>query len=77
MRSLLGAVVGGLLGFAAGSAVYLLLNPVLEESSGLVREMQGLLWNLVPLLTVAGAGLGWWIARRGGNAPTGPAPPAH
>lgn len=64
MRSFLGAVVGGLLGLVVGSSIYLVLNPVLEESSGLVREMQGLLWNLVPLLTLVGAGLGWWVARR-------------
>ena len=64
MRSFLSAAVGGLLGLAAGSSLYLVLNPVLEESSGLVREMQGLLWNLVPLLTLVGIALGWWLARR-------------
>ena len=60
MRSFLSAVVGDLLGLAAESSLYLVLNPVLEESSGLVREMQGLLWNLVPLLTLVGIALGWW-----------------
>jgi hypothetical protein len=57
-------LLGGALGLAVGAAVYLSMNPVLERSSGLVREMQGLLWNLVPLLTVVGMVLGWWFARR-------------
>lgn len=55
---------GGAVGLAVGTAVYLGLNPVLEQSTGLVRELQGLLWNLVPLLTVVGMVLGWWFARR-------------
>lgn len=67
MRSVVAAVVGGLLGFALGSAIYLGLNPVLEESAGLLREMQGLLWNLVPVLTLAGVALGVWGVRRGRN----------
>lgn len=64
MRTFLGAVVGGLLGFAVGSAIYLVLNPLLEESGGLLREMQGLLWNLVPMLTLVGVALGVWGVRR-------------
>lgn len=60
------ASIGALLGFAVGTAIYLGLNPVLEEAEGIVREMQGLLWNLVPVLTLVGAGLGWWVARRAG-----------
>lgn len=58
-------LLGGALGLALGAGVYLTLNPVLEESTGLAREMQGLLWNLVPLLTILGMALGWWFARRG------------
>lgn len=69
MRSFLGAIVGGLLGLAAGFSVYVAVNPVLEESSGLLRETQGLLWNLVPLLTLVGAALGWSVARRRGSGP--------
>ncbi len=64
MRTFLVAVVCGLLGFAVGSAIYLVLNPVLEESGGLLREMQGLLWNLVPMLTLVGVALGVWGVRR-------------
>lgn len=64
MRTWLLVVVGGAVGLAVGAAVYLGLNPVLEQSTGLVRELQGLLWNLVPLLTVVGMVLGWWFARR-------------
>ncbi len=68
MRTVLAAVVGGLLGFALGSAIYLVLNPVLEESTGLLREMQGLLWNLVPVLTLAGVALAAWDVRRRRNS---------
>lgn len=57
-------LLGGALGLVVGSTVYLSVNPVLERSPGLVRELQGMLWNLVPLLTVAGMVLGWWLARR-------------
>jgi H+/Cl- antiporter ClcA len=64
MRNFVAAVVGGLLGFAMGSMINHLLNPVLEESSGLLREMQGLLWNLVPMLTLVGVALGVWVVRR-------------
>ena len=34
-------LLGGAVGLAAGAAVYLGLDPVLEQSTGLVREMQG------------------------------------
>ena len=64
MRVVIGVVVGGLVGFALGSSLYLGLTPSLEEATGPLREMQGLLWNLVPLLTLSGAALGWWVARR-------------
>jgi len=63
MRTFVVAVVGGLLGFAVGSAIYLVLNPVLEGSGGLLREMQGPLWNLVPMLTLVGVALGVWGVR--------------
>lgn len=60
----IGAGVGALLGFALGAVVYVLLTPVLESSSGVLREMQGLSWNLVPGLTLLGAILGWVLASR-------------
>lgn len=59
-----GAGVGAILGFAVGAVVYVLLTPTLEASSGVLREMQGFSWNLVPGLTVLGAVLGWVLARR-------------
>ena len=37
----LGVVGGGVIGFAVGAAVYLLLNPVLEDAKGWVRETTG------------------------------------
>lgn len=63
----LGVVVGGAIGFAAGAAVYLLLNPVLEDASGWIRETQGLLWNLVPILTVLGGVVGGLLQNRAGT----------
>jgi hypothetical protein len=66
-RVALGVVVGGAIGFAAGAAVYLLLNPVLEDASGWIRETQGLLWNLVPVLTVLGAVVGGLLLNRAGT----------
>jgi CHASE3 domain sensor protein len=67
-RVTLGVVIGGAIGFAAGAAVYLLLNPVLEDASGWIRETQGLLWNLVPLLTVLGALVGGLLLHRSETA---------
>jgi hypothetical protein len=57
-RVVLGIMAGGMVGLALGAAVYMVLNPVLEDASGWVRETQGLLWNLVPFLTVLGAVVG-------------------
>lgn len=62
-----GIVVGALLGFGLGAGIYVMVSPWLEAQTGLVREMQGMAWNLVPGLTLLGGGLGaWWaLARRG------------
>lgn len=64
VRTVLGVAAGAAAGFLVAVPVYLLLGPVLESSGGLLRETQGLLWNLVPVLTVIGGGLGWWWTRR-------------
>ncbi len=56
--------LGILVGFGLGAGIYLLVNPVLEASDGLVQELQGMLWNIVPGLTVAGGIGGWMIAAR-------------
>lgn len=61
---MLGAIGGGITGFALAAGIYLLVNPVLEGSDSGIEELQGLLWNIVPLLTLAGVALGWWIATR-------------
>jgi len=66
-RVALGVVVGGAIGFAVGAAIYLLLNPVLEDASGWIRETQGLLWNLVPALSVLGAVVGGLLLNRTGT----------
>lgn len=63
-----GMLSGAAIGLAVGVLAYLILTPVLEASTGLVRELQGLVWNLVPTLTVlggAGGGvIGWRLSRR-------------
>jgi cell division protein FtsX len=61
-----GALIGGVLGFGVGAAVYLAITPTLESATGLIRELQGLSWNLVPGLTILGAVIGLLIglARR-------------
>lgn len=61
-RRLWGALAGATAGFVVASIFYLLITPVLEASSGLVRELQGLSWNLVPGLTVLGGVTGWLAA---------------
>ena len=61
-RRLWGALGGGTAGFVLASVVYLLITPVLEASTGLLRELQGLSWNLVPGLTVLGGVTGWMLA---------------
>ncbi len=64
-----GGLIGGVVGFLVGADVYLLVTPVLEASDGLLRELQGLSWNLVPGLAVLGVVVGVLIAlrRRGGR----------
>ncbi|HSK24890.1 MAG TPA: hypothetical protein VK906_17020 [Egicoccus sp.] len=57
-------VLGALLGFAVSAAIYLVLDPLLETSSTGVRELQGLLWNVVPVGTVAGFVVGVLLASR-------------
>ncbi len=57
-------VIGALVGFGTSSFVYVLVNPLLERSSGLLRETQGLLWSCIPALTILGAVLGHRIAQR-------------
>jgi len=63
-RVALGILGGGTVGFAVGAVVYVLLNPVLEDASGWIRETQGLVWNLVPALTVLGALVGGLLLNR-------------
>jgi hypothetical protein len=60
----LGGLIGAVAGFLVGAGVYLLVTPALEASDGLLRELQGLSWNLVPGLAVVGAVVGVLIAQR-------------
>jgi hypothetical protein len=61
LAPLWGALVGAAAGGAVGVGVYLLLAPVLEASSGWIRELQGFSWNLVPGLLIVGALVGGGI----------------
>ena len=60
-----GVIVGAVIGFIIGALAYFLIAPWLENQEGLLREMQGFTFNLVPGLTILGGGLGaWWAVRR-------------
>lgn len=63
-RRLWAALGGAVIGFAVAAVFYVPITPVLEASTGWVRELQGLSWNLVPGLTVLGAVTGWVLAGR-------------
>ena len=67
LRRLWGAIGGAAAGFVLASVAYLLMTPVLEASPGWIRELQGLSWNLVPVLTVLGGVTGWML-----TGPRGP-----
>lgn len=58
-----GGALGGVVGFVLAAMIYTTVNPVLENSTSWVRELQGMLWNVVPLGTGAGAVIGVLIAR--------------
>lgn len=58
-------LVGAAVGLAVGAGLYLLVDPVLEDAGGLLEELQGLSWNLVPGLGIVGAVVGTrWRHRR-------------
>lgn len=63
VRMFLGLLVGAGLGLGLGAGVYLLLNPALEGAGGTLEDFQGLLWNVVPLCTAAGALVGYLWGR--------------
>jgi H+/Cl- antiporter ClcA len=63
-RGWFGAAGGAVVGFLVGAAIYLLLNPLLERSGGWVEETQGMLWNVVPVLTILGAIVGHQVMGR-------------
>lgn len=56
----LGAVAGGLV----GALVYEWVAPVLERRTDALREAQGLVWNLVPVLAVLGGFVAGRLAHR-------------
>jgi len=65
MRIIGGVIVGAVIGFIVGALAYFLIAPWLENQEGLLREMQGFTFNLVPGLTILGGGIGaWWAVRR-------------
>jgi cell division protein FtsX len=64
LTGVLGALIGGVVGLLVGAGVYLLVTPALETSDGLLRELQGLSWNLVPGLAVLGVVVGVLVMLR-------------
>lgn len=66
-RPMTWAAVGAVLGLAVGAGIHVALASVLEDAGGAVEELQGFVWNLVPLGTVGGAVLGWALWRRRGG----------
>lgn len=65
-RIVVGGLIGLVAGLALGALIYLPLSAWLETQTGLLRETQGLAWNLVPLLALLGGALGaGWVWRRG------------
>jgi len=57
-------ILGAAIGFALGYAIYLWLNPILEDRDDWLREMQGFLFTSILLTTVAGGLFGGWLAGR-------------
>lgn len=64
VNGLLGAGGGGLIGFGVAVVLHLAANPLFEGSTGWVRELHGLLWTVVPALTILGLAAGWWVTGR-------------
>ena len=59
-RICVSAIAGGVV----GAGIYIPLSAWLADQSGLLGELQGLSWNLVPGLIIAGGLLGWWWAAK-------------
>jgi cell division protein FtsX len=60
----LGGLLGAALAFSGAYLLYQWLNPILEDRTDWIRELQGFLFTVVPLSTACGAALGWWIVGR-------------
>ena len=56
-----GAAIGLGLGLGLGALAYSLIAPALEATTGILRELQGFAWNLVPGLSAAGAIVGLFL----------------
>ena len=55
-------VAGALVGFGLTFLLYSWLNPILEARTDWLRELQGLLFTMVPFSTAAGAAVGWAVS---------------
>lgn len=67
VAAIIGGLIGGTAGLLVGAGTYVLVTPMLEASEGLLREMQGLTWNLVPGLALLGIVAGVLIGLRLGG----------
>lgn len=58
-------LIGAAVAFVVTFVLYRWLNPILEARTDWLREMQGLLWSLIPVGTLVGALVGrrWGIRR--------------
>ena len=55
-------LAGALVGFGLTFLLYSWLNPILEARTDWFRELQGLLFTMVPFSTAAGAAVGWAVS---------------
>ena len=69
VRRVAAAAAGAAVGFGLTYLLYTWLNPILEARTDWIRELQGLLFTTVPLSTVVGAAVGWFLSRPRHRAP--------
>jgi hypothetical protein len=71
VRRLAVSVAGAIVGFGLTFLLYSWLNPILEARTDWIRELQGMLFTLVPLGAITGAAIGWVSSKPKHQAPAG------